>query len=56
MTQEKILGIIRHSFTFVGGILIMKGYADEQMWQEISGASITLIGAIWSLVSKKKKR
>lgn len=56
MNKDKILGIVRHTLTFVGGILIVKGYGDEVIWQEITGASITLIGGIWSVVSKKKKR
>jgi hypothetical protein len=54
--RDKVLGIVRHSLTFVGGILIMKGYGDEAIWQEITGASITLIGGIWSVISKTKKR
>jgi len=56
INKDKFLGILRHTLTFAGGILIMKGYADDAMIQEITGASITLIGAIWSVVSKNKKR
>jgi hypothetical protein len=56
MNRDKILGIVRHTLTFVGGILIMKGYGDETIWQEITGASISLIGGIWSVVSKKNRR
>ena len=56
INRDKVLGIVRHSLTFVGGILIMKGYGDEAIWQEITGATITLIGSIWSVVSKTKKR
>jgi hypothetical protein len=29
MSKEQILGIVRHTLTFVGGILIMKGFIDE---------------------------
>jgi len=54
MTKEQILGIARHVLTFVGGILIMKGILDEGTWTTISGSTITLAGAIWSVVDKTK--
>jgi hypothetical protein len=54
LTQEQVLGIVRHILTFGGGILVAKGLLDEGMVAEISGAVITLIGAIWSIVAKNK--
>ncbi len=54
LTKDQILGITRHALTFVGGILIMKGLIDETLLSEISGAIITLVGGIWSIVSKKE--
>jgi hypothetical protein len=53
MKKEQILGLIRHSLTFIGGILIMKGVVDETSFTEISGALISLIGGIWSVIDKK---
>ena len=53
LTKEQILGIVRHTLTFVGGILIMKGLLDEAIWAEISGGVVTLTGAIWSIIAKK---
>ncbi len=53
MKKEQILGLIRHSLTFIGGILIMKGVVDEASFTEISGALISLIGGIWSVIDKK---
>ena len=55
MTKEQTLGIIRHAFTFLGGILLTKGIIDEITWTEISGSALTLIGTIWSVVDKNKK-
>lgn len=52
LTKEQVLGIIRHTLTFVGGILIMKGLIDESTAQEIIGGVVTLTGTIWSVVSK----
>lgn len=53
MKKEMVLGIIRHTLTFVGGIFITKGLIDESTLQTLIGSSITLIGTIWSIVIKK---
>lgn len=52
MKKEQVLGIVRHILTFVGGIAIAKGIIDETVFTELSGGLLTLIGAIWSVVSK----
>lgn len=52
MNKEKVLGIIRHTLTFVGGFLVMKGFADETMVTEIVGSVIALVGAVWSVIVK----
>lgn len=53
MSKEKILGIVRHTLTFVGGLLVMKGLVDEAMVSEIIGGVMTLTGTIWSIFDKK---
>lgn len=54
MSKEQVLGIVRHSLTFVGGILIMKGLIDEATVTEIVGGVVTLAGTIWSVIEKNK--
>jgi hypothetical protein len=54
LTKEQILGIVRHSLTFLGGILITKGIIDEATVTEIIGGVITLTGTIWSVIVKNK--
>ena len=54
LTKEQLLGIVRHTITFIGGILVMKGIVEDSMLQEILGGVTTLVGAIWSIVDKKK--
>ncbi len=54
LTKEQLLGIVRHSITFIGGILVMKGLIEESMIEEIIGGATTLVGAIWSIVGKNK--
>lgn len=52
--KEQSLGLVRHLLTFAGGILVTKGLVDEGLSQEILGGLMTVIGGIWSIVSKKK--
>ncbi len=53
MNKEKVLGLIRHTLTFVGGLLVAKGAIDEATATEVVGAVVTLIGGIWSVLVKK---
>lgn len=53
MSKERILGIVRHTLTFIGGLLVMKGLIDEAMSSEIIGSVMTLTGTIWSIFEKK---
>lgn len=53
MKREMVLGIIRHTLTFVGGIFITRGLIDESTLQTLVGSSITLIGTIWSILAKR---
>jgi hypothetical protein len=53
MTKEQVLGVVRHGLTFLGGFLVTKGLLDDGMLQEVLGAVMTLVGAVWSVTSKK---
>jgi len=52
-TPQQTQGIIRHTLTFLGGILVTKGYLDEETVTQTSGLISSLIGIIWSIWSKK---
>lgn len=54
LSKEQLLGIVRHTLTFVGGIVVMKGLVDEATVTEITGGVLTLAGAIWSIIAKNK--
>ena len=54
MNKTQVLGILRHSLTFLGGLLVMKGIVDETTATEIIGGIITLVGSVWSVVEKTK--
>ena len=53
MNKEQVLGVLRHSLTFLGGILVAKGLVDDAMVSELSRALITLVGGLWSVLVKK---
>jgi hypothetical protein len=55
LTKEQFLGIVRHSLTFIGGIMVMKGVIDDAVLSEVIGGVVTLAGTIWSIVSKQKE-
>jgi len=55
MKKEIVLGVVRHTLTFVGGILIAKGLIDEGVLSEIIGGVIALVGGLWSVIDKTKR-
>lgn len=54
MSQEQVMGIVRHVLTFVGGLAVAKGMIDSGTLAEGIGAVVTLVGLAWSLVAKRK--
>lgn len=55
LTKDKILGLIRHGLTAVGGAVVMLGFVEEGLVTEIIGGVMTAIGFIWSYVEKHKR-
>ena len=55
MTKEQVLGIIRHTLTFVGGLLMVQGTIEADTLEQIISGVITLTGLVWSVVDKNKK-
>jgi|TARA_R100001460_G_scaffold45508_2_gene82715 hypothetical protein len=54
MNKESILGIVRHFLTFGGGFMTQNGMASNDEVTTGVSAAVTLIGVIWSIMSKKK--
>jgi hypothetical protein len=52
MNREQILGIIRHILTFAGGTLVVNVKIDESTLTEGVGATLALIGILWSIIDK----
>ena len=53
MNKEQIMGLIRHTLTFVGGIIVAHGVTSEALTTDLIGGLMTVIGSVWSIVSKK---
>ena len=48
-----IAGLVRHALTTAGGALVANGALSSDDLSAAVGALITLIGVIWSALSKK---
>lgn len=55
MKREVILGVIRHTLTFAGGILVAKGILEQGLLTEIIGGLMTVIGGVLSVIDKAKR-
>lgn len=53
MNKDQILGLLRHILTFGGGLAVAKGLMNDTQSTELIGALITVVGSIWSVLSKK---
>ena len=53
MTQDKIMGIVRHVLTIGAGFLVAKGTIDGGQAEIIAGSVAGLIGVIWSVWAKR---
>ena len=52
MTKQKWYSVIRHTLTFVGGILVVKGTIEESVAEQIVAGVMTLVGLVWGQVEK----
>lgn len=53
--KDSILGFIRHILTFGGGFLVQDGLIDASQVETVTGAIITLVGVVWSVIDKKSR-
>lgn len=54
MTQDEILGLLRHLLTTAGGGLIANGWVNSDQWSQIVGGLVTLGTVGWSVWQKKQ--
>jgi hypothetical protein len=54
MSQETVFTIVRTVLKVGGGFIIAKGFADEAMVTELTGAIVSIIGVVWGIIAAKK--
>lgn len=54
MTQDQILGLVRHILTTSGGAAVAGGVATQDQMVAIVGGIVALAGAAWSYYAKRK--
>lgn len=55
MNKQKALSATRHALTFLGGMAVMYGWADEGTVTEISGGVIAFVGWWWGWKEKNTR-
>ena len=54
--RDEILGMIRHSLTYLGGTLVTHGFMTASDLNITAGAITTLVGIAWSVIEKRLNR
>jgi hypothetical protein len=55
MSMDIWLGLARHILTALGGYLVARGTIDAATAEAAIGAVVTLGGAAWSVVDKRRR-
>lgn len=54
MTKEELYGVARAVLAALGGIVVGKGWLDNETVMALVGAGATVVAAFWSVKSKRK--
>jgi hypothetical protein len=52
--SEKGKGVLRHTLTAIGGVLVALGYIEESALEALIGAVLTIYGVVLSFKDKDK--
>lgn len=55
MNKEELYGVARAILAAIGGIVVGKGWIDNETAMALAGAGATLAAAIWSVKAKRKQ-
>jgi hypothetical protein len=50
--DDKQMGVVRHILTALGAVLVYMGYTDDGTWAMVAGSMATMVGLVWSWMSK----
>ena len=54
MKNPAVLGVVRHLLTIAAGALTSKGVINPDETEILVGATLGILGVIWSIFDKKK--
>jgi hypothetical protein len=55
MNRSILLGLIRHTLTTVGGVLVTRGLLTTADLDAIAGGLAVLAGVLWSILEKRRR-
>jgi len=55
MDKIQAEALVRHTLTFLGGVLVTLGYMDQATAMQVTGAVATIISIAWSAIEKAKR-
>lgn len=55
LNKVTVMALVRHAMTFAGGVLISAGIFDAGTIEQLTGAIVTIAGALWSLYEKSQR-
>jgi hypothetical protein len=48
MSTDVMMSLLRHLLTFVGGLIVAKGWMSADVMAQLSGALVTIAGALFA--------
>lgn len=53
--KRELMSIVRHTLTFLGGVIMMLGVGSSEIIMEMVGSAVGLTGLIWSIIEKNNR-
>ncbi len=54
LSEDKVLGIVRHALTTLGGFLVAQGIVEPALVEPLVGVALTAFGMVWSYAVKRR--
>lgn len=53
LSEDKVLGMVRHALTTLGGFLVAQGIIEPALVEPLIGVALTAFGMVWSFAVKR---
>lgn len=54
LSEDKVLGLVRHGLTTLGGFLVAQGIIEPALVEPLIGVALTAFGLVWSFAVKRR--